>query len=354
MEKISSVFFALIVITSASIEPSSFDDDTDYPTTPPPPAAPCNSYDKNILVQMKQAFNNSDIFNTWIPDTDCCNGWDFVGCDPTTGRVNTLNFFGNSPWGRHDLPTIFPSIVGNLTYLTNLLYKNNASGPIPASLANLKRLSYLELSDNRLCGPIPQFIASFRDLSVLALGNNQLTGSIPAQLSQLPNLNVISIFNNKLTGPIPGGLFSQFKDPYNNGAYLMLKSNKLSGSIPKSFAQIKFRRLDLNDNKLEGDASFLFGKDKWLWYLDLSMNRFSFNMTNLEVNSDIITLLLNNNKLFGGLPASLVGVTGLSYFNVSNNRLCGHIPVGGRVQQFDTSAFSGNKCLCGTPLPPCT
>lgn len=94
---------------------SAWYDYTDDPTTPSPPAAPCNSDDRETLLQIKQAFNNSDVFDSWKPDTDCCNNWNFVGCDPATGRVNFFNFFGNTRWGRHDLPTIFPSVIGNNT-----------------------------------------------------------------------------------------------------------------------------------------------------------------------------------------------------------------------------------------------
>ena len=75
----------------------------------------------------------------------------------------------------------------------------------------------------------------------------------------------------------------------------------------------------------------------------MSGNRLKFSMTNIEVNSEVTTLLLNNNKIFGSLPASLLGDTILSTFDVSNNRLCGEIPMGGRLEQFGASAYSGTS-----------
>ncbi|PKA51319.1 Polygalacturonase inhibitor 2 [Apostasia shenzhenica] len=40
-------------------------------------------------------------------------------------------------------------------------------------------------------------------------------------------------------------------------------------------------------------------------------------------------------------------------FNVSYNQLCGKIPAGPITAKFGPDAFFHNKCLCGSPLPPC-
>ena len=127
----------------------------------------------------------------------------------------------------------------------------------------------------------------------------------------------------------------------------------LSGPIPKSMGNLNFSFLfDVSRNKLEGDASFLFGKSKAVSTMDLSRNQFEFDISRVEFSTNLTTLDLNHNKIYGSLPSSLTKLA-LQSFNVSYNRLCGAIPQGGRLQEYDMYAYFHNKCLCGAPLPPC-
>lgn len=54
----------------------------------------------------------------------------------------------------------------------------------------------------------------------------------------------------------------------------------------------------------------------------------------------------------GGCRRGWRGWINLS-LNVSYNRLCGRIPVGGRLQELDYTSFFHNRCLCGAPLAEC-
>ncbi|KAL8143916.1 hypothetical protein V2J09_016948 [Rumex salicifolius] len=351
----------LIVLTSFSFSsslaslapaPSPFqwsDDQDDY--EPPPPFL-CNLEDRATLLRIKEAFGDTDILNSWVPDSDCCNaGWRFIDCDPDTGHVINFNFYGNWLWGRRDIPPVFPEAIGNLTSLRTLIFINNATGVIPTFLTNLKSLFMLDLSRNRLTGHIPRFITRLHNLRYLYLNDNQLTGRIPPFLSRFSSIETLSLSNNMLVGRIPDDFLGSYVGA---GLSLYLGSNRLVGRLPPTFANVKFRVLAVQNNNLTGDAAFVFGKEKWLWYIDLSNNKFSFNISELEMRSDFISLLLNNNKLFGKLPASLVDLGSLYSLDVSYNRLCGKIPVGGKLQTFDASVYSHNKCLCGAPLPACS
>lgn len=101
-----------------------------------------------------------------------------------------------------------------------------------------------------------------------------------------------------------------------------------------------------------GDISFLFGKNKTLQTADFSRNLFEFDLSKVKFPESLENLDLNHNKIFGNLPVEMTELR-LQFLNVSYNRLCGQIPVGGRLQSYDATEYFHNRCLCGSPLPPC-
>ncbi|KAJ0053635.1 hypothetical protein Pint_01351 [Pistacia integerrima] len=303
----------------------------------------CNPNDKQVLLKIKKALNNPYILASWNPDTDCCN-WYCVACDLTTNRINSLTIFSG------DLPGQIPAEVGDLPYLETLEFHKltNLTGPIQPSIVKLKNLKFLRLSWTYLSGSVPDFLSQLNNLTFLDLSFNNLSGSIPSSLSKLQNLGALHLDRNKLTGPIPDS-FGAF-----NGQvpWLYLSHNQLSGKIPPSLGNMDFNVIDLSSNKLEGDASFLFGINKTTQQLDVSRNLLAFNLSKVEFPTSLTSLDLNHNKIFGSIPTQLTSVD-LQFFNVSYNRLCGQIPVGGKLQSFDNSTYFHNKCLCGAPLAGC-
>jgi beta-glucosidase len=202
-----------------------------------------------------------------------------------------------------------------------------------------------------------------------------VSGSIPACLYRT-NLTSVSFFRSKLNGTIPRSLwklpyFTSFDAAYNNlvgpippllvhggtpdrPLGLMLDGNRLSGPISWTFAlerhMMQFR---VANNKLTGDPSFLFGRRKTVTgTIDLSGNNFRFNLTGVEMPMQLSFLNLSHNRIYGGVPVSLRD-TRVSILDLSYNDLCGEIPTGGHMVQFKAAAYEHNKCLCGTPLPPC-
>ncbi|MCV2423740.1 hypothetical protein LNV47_24460, partial [Paucibacter sp. DJ4R-1] len=305
----------------------------------------CHPHDKRALLRIKQqSFNNSVIFSSWDPTTDCCNEWFFVRCDDTSNRVTSFIMLGADIEGAP-----FPTALGDLPYLEQIIFHNNATGPIPNSLSKLRRLIYLDLRYNLLSGPIPSFFATFSNLSTLDLSHNALTGPIPYTLPLAPSLQNLHLSDNRLTGSIPVTLGYLKNDKID----IDVSNNELSGEIPRSLGNVKLFSLDVSGNKLHGDASFLFGKDKTAWNMDLSRNDFSFDMTSLKFPHMMNIMILNQNRIYGSLPEGLAHLPQLNLFNVSYNRLCGRIPTGGTLGQFDETTYFHNKCLCGTPLPPC-
>ncbi|MCE5166192.1 polygalacturonase inhibiting protein [Datura stramonium] len=303
----------------------------------------CNPKDKQVLLQIKKDLGNPYHLASWDPNTDCCY-WYVVKCDRKTNRINALTVFQANISGQ------IPASVGDLPYLETLQFHHitNLTGTIQPTIAKLTNLKSLRLSFTNLTGPVPEFLSQLKNLTFLELNYNQLTGTIPPSLSQLPNLLAIRLDRNKLTGQIPES-FGKFKGQIPD---LYLSHNSLTGQVPTSLGDLNFTTLDFSRNKLEGDVSFLFGKNKTIQIIDLSRNTLEFDLSKLEFPESLTSLDLNHNRIFGSLPEGLKDLQ-LQHLNVSYNRLCGQIPQGGELQSFDVYSYLHNKCLCGSPLPDC-
>nr|ACD01043.1 polygalacturonase-inhibiting protein [Knorringia sibirica] len=306
----------------------------------------CHPDDKKVLLGIQKYYKNAYIFSSWSASTDCCTDWYMVGCDETTNRIKYLTV------QKDGLSGVIAPAVGDLPYLTSLDFHKlpNITGPIPASIAKLSRLESLTLDYNSLTGPIPEYLHTLKKLNYINLSFNKLSGSTPASLPLTPSLDYLRLDHNMLTGSIPDTIGS-IKNGEIYGLYLSY--NQLTGTIPNALGKLNITVLYLSKNKLTGDASFLFGKNKPANQMDLSRNQLSFDFSKVEIPSEINWLLLDHNQIYGSLPASLTKLTNMNNFNVSYNRLCGKIPNGGRLGEFNKYSFIHNKCLCGSPLDAC-
>ncbi|XP_028808709.1 polygalacturonase inhibitor-like [Neltuma alba] len=307
----------------------------------------CNPADKKALLQLKQDLNNPYLLASWTPDTDCCY-WYTVKCDRKTHRIISLTILDSVPYTNFSAQ--IPPSIANLPFLDTLILHKlpNLTGPLPPAIATLTSLTYLTISWTNLSGPVPDFLAQLKNLQSLDLSFNNLSGHIPGSLSQLPKLTSLRLDRNRLTGPIPDS-FGYF----NSSPALLLSHNQLSGRIPASLANQDPTGIELQRNRLEGDAYMLFGPNKTTQTVDLSRNLLAFDVGRVEFPTSLISLDLNHNMIYGKLPEGLKAVDFLQMFNVSYNRMCGEIPQGGRLQRFDVYSYFHNKCLCGSPLPSC-
>ncbi|XP_028787258.1 polygalacturonase inhibitor-like [Neltuma alba] len=306
----------------------------------------CNPADKKALLQLKKDLNNPYLLASWNPATDCCD-WYTVTCDPKTHRIVSLTILDST--ARSNFSAQIPPSIANLPFLRSLEFHKlpNLTGPLQPAIARLTRLTFLRISWTNLSGPVPSFLAQLNSLTFLDLSFNNLSGTIPPSLSQLSGLAALHLDRNHLTGSIPES-FGYFK----SSPDLYLSHNNLSGQIPNSFINLNLTTIDLSRNKLEGDASMLFGSNKTVQIVDLSRNLLAFNVSKVVFPSSLTSLDLNHNKVYGSLPGGLTELN-FQYLNVSYNRLCGQIPVGGKLQSFDVYSYFHNSCLCGSPLPAC-
>ena len=128
-----------------------------------------------------------------------------------------------------DLGGTLTAEIGNLKSLKNLnISKTSIGGTIPAELVQCESLVNFMAYENKLSGEIPDFWDKLPNMGVVQLyGNPDITGPIPATLGGLKKMTGLQLKNCNLTGNIPasfGGL-----EKCNN---LQLNGNKLSGVVP--------------------------------------------------------------------------------------------------------------------------
>ncbi|CAJ1952367.1 unnamed protein product [Sphenostylis stenocarpa] len=120
----------------------------------------------------------------WIGIT--CSNWHVVQI-----VLEGVNLSGHLP----------PTFLQNITFLSQLDFRNNALfGPLP-SLKNLVVLKQVLLSFNHFSGSIPVEYVELTSLQVLELQENYLYGQIPP--FDQPTLTSFNVSYNHLSGPIP-------------------------------------------------------------------------------------------------------------------------------------------------------
>ncbi|KAJ1399171.1 Leucine-rich repeat [Sesbania bispinosa] len=173
---------------------------------------------------------------------------------------------------------------------------------------------------------------------------------MPFAIGNLPFLNFLYINRiPNLTGPFPTTIANLTKL-----RYLTIRNTLLSGPIPKSLGKLNLAFVDLSRNRLDGDASMLFGSKKQTQKINLSRNRVAFDLGKVRLSKNLEALDLRNNGIYGRLPRRLTALKSLRELNLSYNSLSGEIPKGGNLQSFDVSSYVHNKGLCGSPLRSCT
>lgn len=150
-----------------------------------------------------------------------------------------------------------------------------------------------------------------------------------------------------LYGQIPSGTLGKLTEL----RVLSLRSNRLNGSLPPDFANLKnLSYLYLQDNMFSGPLPPLLSSLVSLTVLDFSFNGFNGSIpVSLNNLTQLAALYLENNSFSGNI--SNLNLPTLIMFSVANNHLNGSIPKS--LQKFSKSAFQGNDGLCGIPLAQC-
>ena len=218
-------------------------------------------------------------FNSVLVHLDLC--MNDLNCSilDAFGNMTTLAYLDLS---LNELRGSIPDAFGNMTTLAHLdLHSNHLNGSIPDAFGNMTSLAYLDLSSNQLEGEIPKSLTDLCNLQELWLSRNNLTGLKEKDFLACSNhtLEVLGLSYNQFKGSFPDlSGFSQLRE-------LSLGFNQLNGTLPESIGQLaQLQGLNIRSNSLQGTVSenHLFGLSK-LWYLDLSFNSLTVNISLKQV-----------------------------------------------------------------------
>ncbi|XP_062096102.1 probable leucine-rich repeat receptor-like serine/threonine-protein kinase At3g14840 isoform X5 [Humulus lupulus] len=254
---------------------------------------------------------------------------------------------------------------------------NNLSGPIPAYIGNITTLTYLSLESNLFSGTVPSELGKLVNLTHLNLNANNLTGQFPLSLTNLSKLSVLRISSNNFTGSMPE--FSGWKQLQN----LEMEASGFKGPIPSSISSldklIEIRITDLNGESsnipdlrnmtnmrkvmmrscnLRGNIPEYFRNFETLNVLDLSFNKLTGGVQNLEHLIRLKTLYLTSNLLSGPIPKWIIsrGATfqidlSYNYFSeISELSTCKDTS----LNQFRSTSGHENNSMLSQCLSPCS
>ncbi|CAN8303486.1 unnamed protein product [Cochlearia groenlandica] len=282
-------------------------------------------------IQTLESLDVSDNSLSLIPDgfvTDCST---LVGLKHLNFSMNnfssssTLSFNGFSKLEVLDLS--YNTLSGDigaygfdgLVQLRSLNLKfNNLAGSVPTNLT--KTLVKLEVSDNRLSGEIPRGIGDYQELTLIDLSDNLLNGSIPSSIGSVTKLETLLLSTNSLSGTIPESI-SRIQTLRRFAA----NRNRFTGEVPSGITK-HLENLDLSFNSLEGSIPDDLLSQGSLVSVDLSSNQF-VGWIPQSISPSLVRLRLGSNRLIGPLPSSAFEPSiNLTYLEMDNNRLSGHIP----------------------------
>ncbi|CAH8334705.1 unnamed protein product [Eruca vesicaria subsp. sativa] len=268
--------------------------------------AVCNLQDRDSLLLFSINVSSPLSPLHWNSSTDCCS-WEGISCD-------------NSPQNR-------------VTAI--LLPSRGLSGPLPSSVLNLRRLSQLNLSHNRLSGPLPQgFFSVLDQLTVLDLSYNSFNGKSPFEQSSSTNgsnqslqIQTVDLSSNLLQGDIISD--SVFLQRALRLTSFNVSNNSFTGPLPSFICKIspQLTKLDFSHNKFTGVISQGLGRCSRLRVLRAGFNdlfgeipKEIYNLTNLE------ELRLPANHLSGKIDDEITRLTKLTCLDLYFNQLQGEIP----------------------------
>ncbi|VAH25218.1 receptor-like protein 15 [Triticum aestivum] len=313
-----------------------------------PSSSGCFMEERAALMEISSWFTSakSVVPSSWGHGDDCCS-WEGITCDNSTHRILRLDLFrlyqSIPTYGSDGSMSIESTEVAcwnlNLTIFSSFreLQLLDFSGNYAClrnfdGLQGLRKLKYLNLSDNSFIGNIPESVSNLVSLEVINLKRNNMSGSLQnIGLKNLQNLRELHLGSNRLNGSLPASLFAL---PCLE--YLDLSENLFEGHIPISSTwncSSLLQTIRLSGNKLSGKIDFF-----WLRYctelkeIDLSRNTDLVVLVKMHgwvPKFELRTLMLSSCNLDKSMitePHFLHTQHHLQFLDLSNNNLRGSMP----------------------------
>lgn len=119
--------------------------------------------------------------------------------------------------------------VGQLLNLNCFIVSlNRISGEIPTSLANCKRLVFLNLSSNLLVGTIPMSLEALVATEEGDLSSNNLTRLLPAYFIKFTAIQFLDLSFNNLSGEVPVEVLLEMQAGFQSGEIMDFVEASLS------------------------------------------------------------------------------------------------------------------------------
>lgn len=319
-----------------------------------------------LLVFKSDLHDPSSYLASWNEDDDSPCSWNFIQCNPTTGRVSHVSLDGLALEGKigkglQNLQHLKVLSLSNNNFTGELtpekvalppnlqtlnLSRNSLSGPVPNTLVNFSSIRFLDLSENSLSGSLPDnlFDTCF-SLRFLSLSGNVLEGTLPSTLSKCSALNGLNISNNHFSGNPD---FESRIWSLQRLRSLDLSNNALSGFVPKGISALhNLKELLIQRNHFSGSIPFDIGYCPHLGRIDFSENLFTGELPqSLERLNSLTFFSLSDNMFTGAFPSWIGSMSSLQYLDFSNNGFTGSLPPSmGDLKSLNYLSLSNNKLV---------
>ncbi|KAI8010548.1 Receptor-like protein 6 [Camellia lanceoleosa] len=207
------------------------------------------------------------------------------------------------------------SVNSTLTNFDTIQLASCNLSEFPNFLREQARLSYLDLSNNKIHGEVPKWLFNVGKDSLYSLN---LSHNLLTSLERLPwtNLQLIDLHSNLLRGPLPV--------PPNTTYIFSISNNKLSGEIPPLICSLSsLQVLDLSNNSFSGLIPQCLGNlSNSFSVLNLGINSFSGTFTATFTKGNLLrNLNLNGNQIEGQVPRSLLNCKYLEILDLGKNKI---------------------------------
>ncbi|OEL36226.1 putative LRR receptor-like serine/threonine-protein kinase [Dichanthelium oligosanthes] len=285
---------------------------------------------------------------------------------PELGLLGSLSYVNLSS---NALGGVIPAELASCSGLQVIVLKNNSfNGGIPAALLSSSLMQVFDLRGNNLSGPIPHLLPNSSNLNVLGLTGNRLSGTVPNSIYNLSLLTYLGLGNNGLVGKLPATMGNTLPSIQKimMSRVMLFQNHRLEAGDWTFLSSLtnctQLVMLNLRGNNLQGDLpSSVANLSRNLEYLILGSNKitgtipsgklYNLFVLNLSKNSGIIPAELNGCKRLMALNLSSntlneVGtLINLGSLNISNNNISGKIP-----STLGSCVFLQGLRLCGNFL----